>query len=755
MRILFILLNIFFINICLSQAQLIDLVKYVNPLIGTANDGNVFPGVTLPFGMVKLGPDGGERMQNAGFSLNNIEPISGFSHLHVSGTGGGPKYGNILVMPFTGNYKGNSVLSKWQDIKTIPGYFSIMLSDYKIKVELTATHSAGFHQYTFPESDSANIVIDVGSYLGRYFCCGENQKLVTSEILVNDDNSIQGVSVIMGGWNMGKAYSVYFYAIPDTKPFSYEILRNDSCVGHKKLTPERNDSVRVVMHFKTKKDQKIKLKIGISFINIAKAKQNVEKEIPDWNFEKTADNAREIWNQQLSVIKIEGDDELKKIFYTALYHSLLMPSDRTGENPDWKSSEPYYDDYYAIWDTYRTLNPLLNIILPSRNRDMIRSLIDIYEHEGYMPDARSGNDNGRTQGGSDCDIMIADAYMKGITGIDYEKALKAMIKNAEVPPGGNERKHGRGGINDYNNLGFVSTSYERSGNRTVEYTYCDYSISQVAKGLGKIKEYDLYNKRSNNWQNLWRPINDHGAKGFIMPRHKDGSWVDTCMQWRWDKWKSLNLPFTVFSSGTWPDVFYEANSWIYSLNIPHNVKKLIDTCGGKEKFIARLDTLFKNNYYDVTNEPSFLLPCLYNYVGRPDKTAEIIRKTIAKNFNSSTKGLPGNDDSGAMSSWLIFHVLGFYPNAGQDVYLIASPLVNKAVININENKQLFITVKSQSNKNIYVKSVLLNGKPLQRNWFRHSEIKDGGTLEFIMDDKPSAWGTTDLPPSMSDIIEKK
>ncbi len=739
----------FFITKNYSQVISSDWSEYVNPLIGTANDGNVFPGATLPFGMVKLGPDTKDRMSNAGFSLNKIDPITGFSHLHVSGTGGGPKYGNVLVMPFTGNYEGQQLASNWKNIAASPGFFSVELTDYSIKSELTVTHRVGFHRYTFPSSEKSGIIIDAGSYLGKYFCCGEAQQLVGSEISVMNGTIIQGHSKIKGGWNMGKTYTVYFYAVLDTRPDSWQIWRNDKPNELPAEASDNGDSIRVALFFKTKKDQQIKLKLGISFISVLKAKQNLNNEIPLWNFDEQVMKCRKEWNSQLSKIDIEAGEETKKIFYTALYHTLLMPSDRTGENPDWNSKEPYYDDYYAIWDTYRTVNPLLSIICPSIQRDLIRSAIDIFDHEGYLPDARSGNDNGRTQGGSDCDIMIADAYVKGVKGIDYEKALKGMIKNAEVSPGDNERKQGRGGIADYNSLGYVSIAYERSGNRTVEFAHCDYAISQVAKGLAKTKEFELYKKRSNNWQNLWRPVSDHGATGFIMPRRKDGTWVDTCWQWRWDKWRTVYMPFTVFDFGTWPDVFYEANSWVYSFYVPHDVQKLIDFCGGKEKFIARMDTLFKNNYYDVTNEPSFLIPCLYNYVGRPDKTAEIIRKTLKQHYNSTEKGLPGNDDSGAMSAWYIFHALGFYPNAGQDVYLFSSPVVTGAVIHLENGKKIQLKVKNQGEKNIYIQSVSFNGKQWDKNWFRHSDISSGGIIEISLGNKPSLWGRDILPPSMS------
>ena len=477
-----------------------------------------------------------------------------------------------------------------------------------------------------------------------------------------------------------------------------------------------------------------------------KAKANLE-EMKSWNFEEVSNTAVNQWNEILSKVQLTGSEENKKIFYTAMYHSFLQPVNRTGENPKWASDEPYYDDYFAIWDTFRATHPLFTLLVPSIQTDMIRSLIDIYKHDGYMPDARSGNDNGRVQGGSDCDILIADAMVKGLKGIDYETALQSMIKNAEIAPGGDERKEGRGGIDDYNTLGYVSTRHERAGSRTFEYANCDFAIATVAKRLGKQEIAEKYYQRSNNWQNIWNDgIESLGHKGFLWPKNADGSW---CPE---DK-------FSVFTSGTWPDFLYETFSWEMSFYVPHDVNKLIEKCGGKKQFINRLDTYFTHERWDqrwfmglfqISNEPGFLVPTFYNYAGRPDKTAEVVRKTLRTRYNTTREGIPGNDDSGSMSSWYIFHALGFYPNAGQDVYLISSPLFQAATLSLENGKELKITAKNASDKNIYVQSVRLNGKELDKCWFRHTDIANGGSLEFIMGSKPSKWGKSgELPPSLS------
>jgi predicted alpha-1,2-mannosidase len=356
-----------------------------------------------------------------------------------------------------------------------------------------------------------------------------------------------------------------------------------------------------------------------------------------------------------------------------------------------------------------------------------------------MPDARSGNINGRTQGGSNCDIVVADAFVKGLKGIDYETALKAMIKNAEVPPGGNEQKEGRGGLPDYNSIGYVSTNYERAGTRTVEYSACDFAIATLAKGLVKNDLYEKYLKRSSNWKNLWRPVESFGSKGFIWPRNLDGTWMEN---------------FSTLQPGSWGDFFYESQSWELSFYVPHDVAGLIEKCGGPKAFEERLDTFFVNSkrnprgwidFYNVNNEPGFLTPMLYHYIGKPWKSSERVRQIVSKSFGAGRDGISGNDDSGAMSSWLLFHLMGLYPVAGQDLYLIAAPHFGKMTISIEKGKQFTLIARDLSPKNRFVQSASWNGQVLDRAWIRHSEILKGGTLQLIMGENKGSWGAQNLP----------
>jgi len=372
-----------------------------------------------------------------------------------------------------------------------------------------------------------------------------------------------------------------------------------------------------------------------------------------------------------------------------------------------------------------------------------------------LPEARSGNCNGRTQGGSNGEVVIADAFVKGLQGINYKLSLEAMLKDATVPPGGNEEKEGRGGLTDYNRLGYVSTDFVRAGNRTLEYAYDDYCLATVAKGIKRKGEYWRFIKQSDNWQNLWCDIEDHGSRGFIMPKDARGNWVDS-IQCDANNGRITYIPYTPVAQDWpicvcwWCGFFYEASSWEYSLSVPHDVAMLVQKSGGQEGFRKRLDTLFDKGLYNVANEPSFLSPNLYHWIGRPDLSNERIHRIIDENFNSSRSGIPGNDDSGAMSSWLAFHLIGLYPNAGQSYYLINAPYFGKTVIHQENGNDFFIQAKNLSAKNKYIQSAKLNGENFSKAWIEHNDIVMGGTLILEMGPAPSGWGAELLPPSKSD-----
>ena len=470
----------------------------------------------------------------------------------------------------------------------------------------------------------------------------------------------------------------------------------------------------------------LNIKVGISFVSTQQAK----RDISSCDFDTQLNLLRDSWDKLLSRFQIGGSDKDKRLFYTALYHTLIMPVDKSGENPKWRET-PYYDDYYAIWDTYRSSSPLITLLDPKREAAIVNSLLNIYRREGYMPDARSGDSNGRTQGGSNAEVVIADAFVKGLEGIDYEYALEAMLKDAEADPGADHEKHGRGGLKEYTALGYVPYGIDRAGTRTIEYAYNDYCIAEVAKGLGRQDIHDRYLRQSGNWRNLWRSDYEwDDVKGYIMPRDAKGRWLDS-VPWGHSKVFHPTIPYTPVTKVApwylpwWSTFFYEALSAEYSLSIPHDVPGLIELCGGAETFRKRLDMFFDRKRYNVGNEPSFLTPCLYHWIGRPDLTSDRVRQIIAEHYSDAPDGLPGNDDSGAMSSWLAFHMLGLYPNAGQSYYLLHAPLLPAWTLQLDNGKTLRGTLKG---KGTHFEKVTFNGKVLEDARIEHADLMAGGDL---------------------------
>ena len=721
--------------------------SYVDPRIGSEGLGRVFIGPSCPFGMVKPSPDC-TPSPNSGW-LPMPERVDGFAQVHVSGTGGGPKYGNVLVTPFLGALNQTQHLDyrEYENIRL--GYYDTRFKQSGIRTEITTAERASFYRFTYPQDAAGQgLAIDAGFFLGESPVpdAREAQQFVGSEIQILSDHEVCGYTRIRGGWNNGRAYTVYFYAETD-RPFTEYVTWKGDSIMTDRSQYDSHQKTGALLRFDGAGNT-LQLKVGISFLSCLRAEANAHSEIPHWSFEDVHRQLLGKWEALFSKIEIDSKapKEHKRMFYTGLYHTMLMPVDRTGENPLWSDPVPYYDDFYAIWDTYRTSSPLITLIDPKREVDIVRSLVNICKRDGYMPDARSGNCNGRTQGGSNAEIVIADAFVKGLEGIDYEEALQAMLKDATVDPGGHHEAEGRGGLREYLELGYVPWGIDRAGNRTVEYSYCDYAIALVAKGLGKEELYQHYLKQSGNWKNLWRDDYEHsGARGFIMPRDVQGQWLDSLPYGhsRLMQPKYVYTPMTFegpWYTPWWSMFFYEASSWEYSLSIPHDVPGLIEKCGGPQAFEQRLDTFFLRNYYNVNNEPSFLTPCLYHWLGKPWRSSDRIHTILAESYNDGPVGLPGNDDSGAMSSWLAFHMMGLYPNAGQDYYLINTPLLRTTTLHLANGRDFQIVADGLSEKNRYIQSATLNGVDYPWSALRHKDLMAGGTLVLKMGKQPAEWG---------------
>ena len=713
-----------------SMVSLAQVWQYVDPRIGSEGVGRTFPGPSMPFGMCKPGPDCTVK-PNAGWA-KMPEVVTGFSQTHVSGTGGGQKYGNILIQPIisppeVGGARGGLSQRRLSEEFSL-GYYATTFES-GIKTEITTSERCAFYRIHYPKAGS--LLIDATHYLGKNPVpdLREQQQFIGGEVEVVNNHEVRGYSRVRGGWNNGDAYTVYFCLVSD-KPFKQK----------SENTIEFADTL-------------LNIKVGISYVSEQQAKRN----IPACDFDTQLMQLRDSWETLLSRIQIKGTEADKRMFYTALYHTMIMPVDKTSENPKW-TEKPYYDDYYAIWDTYRSSSPLITLIDPKREAEIVNSLLNIYKREGYMPDARSGDCNGRTQGGSNAEVVIADAFVKGLgrgvwsekcgVKIDYDLALEAMLKDAEVDPGADHEKHGRGGLKEYLEYGYLPYGIDRAGTRTIEYAYNDYCIALVAKGLGRTDIYDRYLKQSQNWKNLWRSDYEwDDVKGYIMPKDAQGRWLDSVP---WGKSKVFHplIPYTPITKVApwylpwWSTFFYEALSAEYSLSIPHDVPGLVEACGGAETFRKRLDMFFDRKRYNVGNEPSFLTPCLYHWIGRSDLTSDRVRKIITENYNDKPDGLPGNDDSGAMSSWLAFHMMGLYPNAGQSYYLLHAPLIPEWTMQLANGKSLHGTVKG---KGTHFEKVTLNGKLLDDARLEHADLMQGGELVFYLSKKNSQLGNKIFP----------
>ena len=719
----------------LALAGVAQVWTSVDPRIGSEGVGRTFPGPSMPFGMCKPGPDCTVK-PNAGWAPMP-EVVTGFSQTHVSGTGGGQKYGNILIQPIIGHgltQIDTDFAQKRVSEEFSLGYYSTTFEN-GIKTEITTSERCAFYRIHYPTTSNSGLFIDATHYLGKNPIPDrrEQQQFVGGEVEVVNDHEVRGYSRIRGGWNNGDAYTVYFCLVSD-QPFTQ---------GDRNL-------VQACTRFLS---PCVNIKVGISYVSTQQAKRN----IPEWDFDTQLSKLRESWEQVLSRVQITGTEAQKRMFYTALYHTMLMPVDKSGENPKWTET-PYYDDYYAIWDTYRSSSPLITLLDPKREVDIVNSLLNIYKREGYMPDARSGDCNGRTQGGSNAEVVIADAFLKGLEGIDYDYALEAMLKDAEADPGADHEKHGRGGLPEYQKYGYIPYGIDRAGTRTIEYAYDDYCIAEVAKGLGRTDIYERYLKQSTNWKNLWRADYEwDDVKGYIMPRDAAGRWLDS-VPWGRSKVYHPLIPYTPVTKVApwylpwWSTFFYEALSAEYSLSIPHDVPGLIEACGGAETFRKRLDMFFDRKRYNVGNEPSFLTPCLYHWIGRPDLASDRVRQIISENYSDTPDGLPGNDDSGAMSSWLAFHMMGLYPNAGQSYYLLHAPLIPEWTLQLSNGKTLHGIVKG---KGTHFEKVMLNGRLLEDARLEHTDLMEGGEITFYVSSKKSQLKTPEFTGTKLPVYHKQ
>ncbi len=739
-----------------------NLIQYVKPIIGTGKMGHTFPGATVPFGSVQLSPDtdtipyatDGKYNPDvykycAGYQYDD-PTIVGFSHTHYSGTGHSD-LGDFLIMPTTGKLQLNpgtkdhpetgyrSRFSHESEVAE-PDYYKVKLEDYKILAELTTTTRVGFHQYTFPKSADAHIILDLMH--GIYNYDGKN---VWTVVNVINDSVITGYRQTTG-W--AKTRTVYF-AMKFSKPFqSYgakDYSKKEPYRGFwGKFNQTKNfptlaaKQLRMHFDFETGEGEKIKIKFALSPVSTTNALENMSQEIPGWDFDLVKNNGQRQWNDELSRIQVKMQNREDMVnFYTAMYHAFLSPTVYMDLNGEYRGldqanhSAEGFTNYttFSLWDTHRTLHPLFNIIQTKRNDDMVKSMLAHYDQSPLrmLPVwSNSANDNWCMSGYHSVSV-IADAIIKGTFTGNVDKALEACIATST------HRDYE--GIGDYMDKGYIPS--EKNGtsvSSTLEYAYDDWCIAQLAQKLGKTELYQEYIQRSENWRNVY-----DASIGFMRPRMADGT---------------FRKNFDVLETDG--QGFIEGNAWNYSLYVPHEPASLIELMGGEKKFIPHLDSLFTmhlpdeffEHTEDITregiignyvhgNEPAHHVAYLYNWTSKPWKTQETVRMIMKKQYHNGYDGLGGNDDCGQMSAWYLMSALGFYPVApASDEYAIGSPAIEHAELNLENGKRFVIDVKNQGDANVYVEKIQLNGKPLNRLFLKHSEVMAGGKLVFYMSSKP-------------------
>ncbi|HEX2983825.1 MAG TPA: GH92 family glycosyl hydrolase, partial [Ignavibacteriales bacterium] len=717
-------------------AQSENLSKYIDPFIGTGFHGHTFPGPCVPFGMVQLSPDTGNRDWDWCSGYHDSDgSLMGFSHTHLSGTGGAD-LGDILFMPYTGDWRtipgskenpeeGYRSRFSHTDEKAEAGYYSVKLESYNIFAELTATQRCGFHKYTFPKSDKSNIIIDLNHGIS------DEAKEAWVELVSKDE--VRGVRR-SGGW--APDHYVYFYA-KFSKPIDEFAVAVDEKITNEKYAKGKN--VKALLRFKTKAGEEVLAKVGISAISAENALANLNAEIAGWDFDRIRKQAAKAWDKQLEKVVVEGkSDAQKRVFYTSLYHALLVPYLFTDANGEYKGMDnkihkaegfKYYT-LFSLWDTFRAAHPLYSIFTPVENNDFVKSKIAKYDEAGRLPVWELHSTETWCMIGYHSIPVIADAYLKGYGNFDIEKAYKAMKESAE---------DSIRGLKYYKRYGYIP--YEMENNSvsiTLEYAYDDWCIAQVAKKLGKQDEYEHYTKRALSYKNMFDV-----STGFMRGKDAGG------------KWRRDFNPFNVSILGKGD--FTEGNSWQYTFFVPQDINGLIDLYGGAKNFTAKLDDMFNQEpvndneqsldvsgligQYAQGNEPSHHVAYLYNYGGEAYKTQARVKNIMTTMFTDKRDGLCGNEDCGQMSAWYVFSALGFYPvNPADGVYVIGSPVFDKAELTLSNGKKFAVTAKNVSDKNIYIQSAALNGKPYNYSYITHKDLLKGGELVFVMGSEPSNWG---------------
>ena len=706
----------------------------VDPLIGTSGGGNTVPGPSIPFGFARPSPNTTDLdlAEPVASGYNPDGRIIGFSQTHVSGTGGGSKYGNFLLAPFTGSGRGLFDGSAKAHEHASPDRYAVYLSRYGVRAELTAARLAAIDRYRFPRGRTARVLLDA-SWVIAVLTPPNRQRPVHTKVCRVGRHGFDATVSAVDGWLHPGGYTLHAALRFDHATRSVRITGGtkgrDGC-----FVSGRDRHLRAWSGFRMRADRTLQAKMGLSFMSRRRARANLRREIPRWSFKAVRRRAAARWRAALSRLQVRGGTtQQRRMLATALFHAHLMPHDLTGENVWWRSRTPHYEDYYGLWDTHKALHPLLLVLQPRRERDMINSLVETFEHTGWMPDTRIAGNNGLTQGGSNGDVLIADAMQKRLHGVRYRTAYRALRKNAEVD---SKRPVYEGReVSEYKRRGFMSTALPRSASRTIEYAHDDFGVYNVARLLGKERAAGRYRARAANWANLWDP----GTQS-IRPRLPSGQFMP-------DFDRTHFYPDGVIPA--WDAPFYEGSGWQYSTYVPHDVEGLIQRVGGDAAFVKWLNDFFAVGQYNAANEVTTLAPFLYTHAGRPDLASHRVRSLLASEYDTGRDGLPGNDDAGALSAWLIWASIGLFPNAGEPYYYVTAPVFTEATISLGRGRKFVISSPDASPGAAYVTGARLNGHPIDRAWLRHDELAQGGRLELDLSAQPATWGQAHRPPSLT------
>lgn len=712
-----------------SQNQ--DLTQYVNTLIGTDFTGNTYPGAQMPFGMVQLSPDNGipgwDRI--AGYFYPD-STIAGFSHTHLSGTGAGDLYDISFLpamLPVRESDAPLGVHSRFShdDETATAGYYQVRLTDYDINVELTATERCGIQRYTFPEGDGA-VILNLAKAMNW-------DATQDSHISVVDSVTIEGYR-FSDGWARDQRL---WFRSRFSQP--WDSLRIDR-------TPIIKDGKTIGsgdvawFYFSTEAGEQISVSTSLSCTGAEGAALNLTTEVPDDNFDKYRENARKTWNSALSKITVDGGDDDKVKFYTALYHSMLAPTiygdvDGAYRGPDKANHKAEgWTNYgtFSLWDTFRASHPLMTYLQPARAHDFVKSLVEFGEQNGRLPVWNFQGSETDMMIGYHAVPVIVDAYMKGLIDNDYaEKALDACIATANLD---SYRQ-----IGDYKRLGYVPSPGHIEGeenwslSKTLEYAFDDYCIALMAEKMGRKDVADEFYRRSGNYVNVYNP-----ATSFMQPRDSKGDFLDG------------------FNPDDYTEDICESNGWQYFWSVQHDIDGLIDLVGGKDRFKEKLDSMMTYNpspndslpifstgmigQYAHGNEPSHHVVYLYNNVGRPDLTQKYVSEIMEQLYNTTPAGLCGNEDCGQMSAWFVFSAMGFYPvNPVNGIYELGTPLFKKMQLHLDNGKIFTVNAPDVSKENIYIRSVKIDGKPYDKTFITHEQIMSGATVDMEMSATPASF----------------